>query len=340
MAYDWASTRLGPLETWAPSLKIAVGMMLNSKFPKCLTWGPELITIHNDAFTPILGSKPSALGRPFSEVWSEAWDEIGPIARRALSGEATFIEDFPLVVNRHGYPEQAHFTFCYSPIRDEDGVVRGMMDTVIETTDAVEAHRRAKFLNGELEHRVKNTLAVVAAIVSQTLRTSGSNEDARAALLERVQAMAQAQSLLSRTSIAAASILDVVRATTAPFRMSEERFRISGPPVMLSSRQTLTLSLALHELATNAMKYGALSNMTGRVNLDWSAGRPETDDAFQLTWVETGGPPVAAPTRTGFGSRIIQSVLPQDFGGEADLTHGVSGIRYHLRTRMNRIGNE
>lgn len=164
--------------------------MVNSKFPKCILWGPDLVTICNEAFLPILGGKPPALGRPFSEVWGEVWDEIGPIAERAFAGEATFIEDFPLVINRHGYPEKAHFTFCYSPIRDETGVVRGMIDTVIETTATVEARRQASLLNGELEHRIKNTLAVVAAIISQTLRGGDTDAEARSALLERIQAMA------------------------------------------------------------------------------------------------------------------------------------------------------
>jgi hypothetical protein len=79
-AHDWAATPLGPPEAWPPSLRTAVGMVLASKFPACLVWGPGLTTIHNDAFRPILGAKPEALGRPFSEVWSEAWHEIGPIA--------------------------------------------------------------------------------------------------------------------------------------------------------------------------------------------------------------------------------------------------------------------
>ncbi|NLS08323.1 sensor histidine kinase [Rhizobium sp. P32RR-XVIII] len=337
-AYDWGASVLGPLDAWPPSLKIVVGMMLNSTFPKCIAWGPELITIHNDAFLPILGDKPPALGRPFHEVWSEAWEEIGPIAARALAGEATFIEDFPLVVDRHGYPEQAYFTFCYSPIRDEGGVVRGFMDTVIETTGSVEARRQASLLNAELEHRIKNTLAVVSAIVSQTLRATDSDAEARSALQERIQAMAQAQSLLTRASTAEANITDIVHGTIAPFKLSEERFRISGPPVMLSSKQALTLSLALHELSTNAVKYGALSNATGVVRVDWHVGRPNSEDEFRLTWIEAGGPPVVAPTRRGFGSRIIEVVLPHDFAGEAEFIADPSGIRYELRTRMSNIG--
>lgn len=338
-AFDWVSTELGPLETWPSSLKTTVGMMLNSKFPKCIVWGPELITIHNDAFLPILGDKPPALGRPFSEIWNEAWDAIGPIARRAFAGEATFIEDFPLIVDRHGYPEQAYFTFCYSPIRDEDGVVRGMMDTVIETTGTVETRRQASLLNRELEHRIKNTLAVVSAIVSQTLRATDSDAEARSALQKRIEALAQAQAMLTRASIAEANLSDVVHETTAPFQVSENRVRISGSPVMLSSKQALTLGLALHELATNAVKYGALSNATGEVHVNWRAGRPGTEDEFRLRWIEAGGPPVIAPTSKGFGSRIIQAVLPQVFEGEAEFVHDPCGIRYELRTRMTKIGD-
>ena len=97
--------------------------MLDAPFAMALTWGPDLITIYNDAFRPILGDKPEALGRSFREVWAEAWDTIGPIAERALAGEATFIEDFPLIVERGGAPEQAWFTFSYSPVRSADGRV-------------------------------------------------------------------------------------------------------------------------------------------------------------------------------------------------------------------------
>ena len=135
--HDWAATPLGPPEVWPQSLRIAVGMVLGSRFPACIVWGAHLTTIYNDAFRPILGAKPEALGRPFSEVWSEAWETIGPIAERAFAGEATFIEDFPLTVERNGYPEEASFTFCYSPIRDETGGVAGVLAIVVETTGKV-----------------------------------------------------------------------------------------------------------------------------------------------------------------------------------------------------------
>ncbi len=140
-SHDWAATPLGPIDSWPASLRIAAGMVLSSRFPSCLVWGADLISIYNDAFVPILGAKPDALGRPFSEVWREAWPLIGPIADRAFAGEATFIEDYSLEIHRYGRAETANFTFCYSPVRDEDGNVVGMIDTVIETTARVSAER-------------------------------------------------------------------------------------------------------------------------------------------------------------------------------------------------------
>lgn len=137
--FDWAATPLGPIETWSADLKLATSLVLDNAFPAALIWGPGLVTIYNDGFRPILGAKPEALGRSFADIWSEAWHEIGPIAERALAGQSTFIEDYPLVINRAGVPEQAFFTFSYSPVRTADGSVVGIIDTVLETTDKIRA---------------------------------------------------------------------------------------------------------------------------------------------------------------------------------------------------------
>ncbi len=145
--HDWASTPLGPLDDWPEVLKTTVALALGSRFPQAIVWGEALTTLYNDAFVPILGKKPPALGRPFSEVWQEAWNEIRPISDAAFAGRATYIEDFPLVVERGGLPEQAYFTFCYSPIRDHNGTVVGMLDTVTETTATVLAQQRLAFLD-------------------------------------------------------------------------------------------------------------------------------------------------------------------------------------------------
>lgn len=145
--HDWAATPLGPLEYWPDPLKTSLALCLASRFPQAVLWGPDLLTLHNDAFSQILGQKPSALGIPFRAVWQEAWADIGHMANRALAGEAVYIEDFPLVIDRNGGPERAYFTFCYSPIRDYDGKVLGMLDTVTETTASVLANQRLNFLD-------------------------------------------------------------------------------------------------------------------------------------------------------------------------------------------------
>lgn len=145
--HDWASTPLGPLESWPDVLKTTVALCLGSHFPQAVLWGDELITLHNDAFSAILGEKPLALGRPFSKVWQEAWSDIEAMADRALAGEAVFIENFPLLINRSDGPERAYFTFCYSPIRDQHGQIVGMIDTVTETTATVVANQRLNFLD-------------------------------------------------------------------------------------------------------------------------------------------------------------------------------------------------
>jgi signal transduction histidine kinase/CheY-like chemotaxis protein len=146
-AYDWSSTPLGAVETWPDVLKTTVALMLGSRFPQAVVWGQGLTTLYNDAFIPILGGKVGTLGAPFSKTWSEVWKDLEPIAEAAFGGAATFIEDFPLVVNRGEQPDLAYFTFCYSPIRDEAGTVVGMLDTVTETTSTVVAHRRLAFLD-------------------------------------------------------------------------------------------------------------------------------------------------------------------------------------------------
>ncbi len=140
-AHDWAATPLGPVDDWPQPLKTAVGIMLSSKFPMFLAWGPELSFLYNDPYVDVLGGKHPALGKPFEEIWAEIWPDIAPLVERALAGEATYWENLPLLMRRKGYEEQTWFTFSYSPLRDEEGAVRGMFCACVETTAAVLAER-------------------------------------------------------------------------------------------------------------------------------------------------------------------------------------------------------
>ncbi|TAJ73422.1 MAG: sensor histidine kinase [Phenylobacterium sp.] len=301
--FDWAATALGPAADWPAELKTAVSMILESRFPAAIVWGPGLVTIYNDAFLPILGDKPEALGRSFADVWAEVWDEIGPIAARAYAGEATFIEDFPLRIDRSGHREPAWFTFCYSPLRLSDGSVAGLIDTVMETTATVRAREDLVVLNDELRHRLKNTLATFQALARGSLRTV-ADRAAVNGLMDRIVAMGAAHDVLFREGWTSAAVEQVARATLAA---NLDRVRMQGPQVPIGARAAVALSLVLHELATNAAKYGALSATEGRVDLWWAPD--ETAGVFRLHWRETGGPAVRRPERTGLGSRLIDMGL-------------------------------
>ncbi|HYD37322.1 MAG TPA: PAS domain-containing protein, partial [Allosphingosinicella sp.] len=140
--FDWSCSPLGPPESWPQALKTAVGILLSSKFPMFLAWGPELRFLYNDAYIDVLGGKhPAALGHAFEDIWAEIWDEVGPLARRALAGEATYFDNLPLTMTRKGYEEQTFFTFSYSPLRDDDGAAAGMFCVCTETTATVLAER-------------------------------------------------------------------------------------------------------------------------------------------------------------------------------------------------------
>ncbi|HEY0625643.1 MAG TPA: PAS domain-containing protein [Allosphingosinicella sp.] len=142
-AHDWAATPLGSPEGWPQSLRTAVSILLTSKFPMFLVWGPKLPFLYNDGYAPILGEKhPGALGRPFRDVWPEIWDDIGPIVDRALAGEATYWENLPLVMERKGFREDVWFTFSYSPLLNEAGNIPGMFCACFETTATVLSERR------------------------------------------------------------------------------------------------------------------------------------------------------------------------------------------------------
>ncbi|MBW4701049.1 SpoIIE family protein phosphatase [Micromonospora sp. RL09-050-HVF-A] len=142
-ALDWSATSLGAVESWPASLRTATRICLTSRFPMIVWWGPELRFLYNDAYGPLLGSKHPALGKPGDQVWAEIWHIIGPMLRGVVeTGEATWSEDLLLPMNRHGYWEETYWTYSYSPLHDDDGVVRGVFTAVSDTTERVIGERR------------------------------------------------------------------------------------------------------------------------------------------------------------------------------------------------------
>jgi PAS domain S-box-containing protein len=193
----------------------------------------------------------------------------------------------------------------------------GMMRDI---TERVRAEEMQRLMVNELNHRVKNTLAAVQAVAGQTLRNAEGLEGARGALNARLLALAGAHDILTRESWEGAELADIVESAVSAHGQAE-RFGVAGPPVRLSPKASLALSMALHELCTNAAKYGALSVEAGRVKIAWSrdGGR------LSMTWREIGGPRVTRPTRRGFGSRMLEG-LARDLEGTASLDFAPSGL--------------
>lgn len=135
IAHDWSCTPVGPVDNWPQDLRNQVRTILATLFPTALLWGGDLtVCAYNDAYRPLLGQKPEALGRPFLEVWQEAEEIIKPQLIQALQGEACYFEDAPFTLLRFDQPDLAYFDYCFSPVRDENGFVVGIINTAVETT--------------------------------------------------------------------------------------------------------------------------------------------------------------------------------------------------------------
>lgn len=327
--FAWGETPLGDIAAWPAALKIAAGLTIRSGFPKCLCWGQDLIAIYNDPFRALLGGKGDCMGLPFPAIWAETWDRIEPYAAAALRGDSSFVPDCPLTVQRGGRaPQQAWFTFSFSPVVDESGTVCGVMKTVIETTARVESEQMAAIRNQELRHRIKNSYTMLAALTKHSFREFSDPAVVRDRLLGRVQALGRVQDALSTEAEAIGCLREIlIRALSPMLDRDSRRFQLDGPSLALNERQAFALSLAIHELLTNAVKYGALSTPQGRVAVRWSS--PATGP-LQLEWVESGGPAVLPPESAGFGTFLIQDALAAAFGGRVDLDYHPAGFRLRL----------
>ncbi len=180
---------------------------------------------------------------------------------------------------------------------------------------------------GELHHRVKNTLAIVSAITSQSIKSARTLEEAGKTIGDRLQALGVAKDLLVRERWTGAGCRTLIESAVKAFQSKGlEQFKIVGENIAVSSGPAVSLSMVIHELCTNAVKYGALSVPDGRVAIEWKTA----DDRFKLRWKESGGPPVEAPLRQSFGSRLIEQALPGQLSGEARLRFEPNGVNCEI----------
>lgn len=189
------------------------------------------------------------------------------------------------------------------------------------------AERRQQLMIGELNHRVKNLLGVVAGIAHQTARSSASLDQFQEAFVGRLQSLGRAHEILSAATWERASLLDLAHALLGTFGSAEDRrARIAGPDLLLSPRQFLSISMIFHELLTNAVKYGALASPEGEIDLTWTV----TGERVTLDWAECAGHPVSPPDRQGFGSKMIALSVKHDLKGEASTDYRGDGLAFRV----------
>ena len=451
--FDWASTPIGPIESWPAVFKSTLALILRSPIPIVTLWGETGVMIYNDGYARFAGARhPEILGMDVLDAWPEAADWNRKVMDTSFRlGETLSVQDMMLTLYRNGVGEPTWLNLDYSPIPDEEGAIAGVIAIVVETTGKVRAEQRLsgererlermfdqapgfmallegpdhvfamanqaysalvggrevlgktvaaalpelsgqgfvdlldgvyqngepyigsaipvllrredgtederfvdfiyqpvfqdseisgifvqghdvterkrserhqQLLLGELNHRVKNTLAIVQSLAHQSFHSSVPAPDAIRRFEGRLEALAEAHNLLTRSNWESTSIEEVVVSALAPF-CSRERREICGPSVQISPKTAVSFALALHELATNAAKYGALSNSQGRISVAWVVDGQE----LRLTWQEQGGPPVVAPERRGFGTRMIERTLASEFGGKVELEFRPEGVR-------------
>ncbi len=217
----------------------------------------------------------------------------------------------------------------------ENGRTVRFVGAVRETTEEKLAEERQQLLTRELQHRVKNTLAMVNALANQTLRRAANVQDGLAAFSARLIALGQAHDILTQTSWTSAPIAAIVDNALKTHRPDDEtRIAIAGPDLRLNARQSLALALGIHELATNAAKYGALSNDTGKVTVDWSLETSGGERHLTFVWSETGGPAVTPPASRGFGSRLIEQAMAAEFGGAVVMDWRAEGLVCRFESRL------
>ena len=286
-----------------------------------------LVTIWNAGARNILGwTAEEVIGGPTPTIWSREDRAAGaPQQEMATALQKGRAEAERWHLRKDGSRFWANDLMM--PLRNQEGDAIGFLKILRDRTEQRRASENQQTLINELNHRVKNTLSTVQSIATQTLRTAATPAEAREALEDRLVALSRAHDVLTRESWESAELCEIARAALAAYGdRREDRIHFAGPEVRLPPRVALALSMALHELATNAVKYGALSSTLGEVSINWSL--QEAIDARRLTlvWAEHGGPLVEPPRRQGFGSRLIQRTLAAELGGAVAMDFAPTGV--------------
>ncbi|WP_377706851.1 HWE histidine kinase domain-containing protein [Paracoccus fontiphilus] len=308
--------------------------------------GPDhVFRFANAEYAKLVGNR-DIIGKPVRLALPEVVGQgfVAILDKVYRTGESHVGRQIPIELKSHpdAVARLRHLDFLYHPIRDEKGAINGIFVQALDVTEQVDEEQRQGMLNRELGHRLKNQLAMVQAIVNQTLRSADDLESAGKALSGRIRALAGAHDMLIEGRASRTTVDEIVRKALAPYDDDRgTRIGIGGPSLAIASRPALSLSLILHELSTNATKYGALSNDAGLVRIDWRT-RPSPDgtEQFVLSWSETDGPPVTEPESIGSGTRLIRTGLSGTAACEVVIDYAPDGLRCEIAADLASFQNE
>lgn len=303
------------------------------------------ITFYNEAAAELWGCRPAIGSAEWCGSWKIYWPDGTPLPHDQCPMATALKEQRPIrgteAVAERPDGTRVPFLPFPTPLRDEWGAVVGGVNMLVDLSQhkqdqaaLAEEARRLKGLLDELNHRVKNTLATVQSLAAQTFRGSEVPPEVREAFDGRLRALSKTHNQLSRGRWEAADLRALVDDILLPYRSDgDERVRLAGPPVLLPPPAAVMLAMVLHELATNAIKYGALSSPDGRLEVSWTlapeaaAAGTEAGERLRITWTESGGPRVEPPARRGFGSKLLERGITRQLNGTAEIAFEPAGVR-------------
>jgi PAS domain S-box-containing protein len=286
------------------------------------------IIFANDAFLSLTGyAREEVLGQGFNFLMAQGADAeaLGRI-KEEFEGHGDGGSEIRYR-RKDGSEFWAGLFIC--PVRDEGGDIVQYFASFVDLTRHKDEEARSSMLINELNHRVKNTLATVQAIVWQALRTGSDPSVIREAIESRLFALSRSHDLLTRENCRGAGLLDVIHDALEPFAGMDgraERVVMSGENIRVPPRMALALGIAFNELATNAVKYGALANETGSIRIEWNVETTQSGPRLILQWRENGGPSVTPPTRKGFGTKMIERGLAHELKGSVQFDYRRNGL--------------
>ncbi|MSO67908.1 MAG: PAS domain S-box protein [Pseudolabrys sp.] len=296
------------------------------------------ITYYNDTAAELWGHRPTLGFSEWCGSWKLFWPDGTPLPHDECPMAIALKEDRAVrgLEAACERPDGTRVPFIPypTPLHDESGRLVGAVNMLVDITERKRAEEQQALLVRELHHRVRNTLATVQAIMGSTARSADTIEEFKTALIGRISALAKTHRLLTE-EIAAVAFGDLLHNELDAFDDgSDGRITLNGPEVYLSSNLAVSLGMAVHELTTNAAKYGSLSVVGGKVDVTWSTTIEATRRTLDFDWVESSGPAVTPPKRQGFGSRLLEFVLPGQIQATASIDYQRDGVQMHCSVPM------